>query len=322
MNIGNIRIDNNVFLAPMAGITDMPFRILCKEKGCGMAYTEMVSAKGLFYNSERTWDLLKINKEEHPIGVQIFGSDADIISKIVIKLCETDVDIIDINMGCPAPKIVKNCEGSALLKKPEKLKEIVGAAVKVSSKPITVKIRKGWDDDSVNCVEIAKIIEGEGAQAVTVHGRTRQQFYSGKADWDIIRQVKDTVSVPVIGNGDIVDPEDAKCMFDTTGCDAVMIGRGAQGNPWIFERVVHYLSTGEIIPPPTPGEKIEMAILHTDMMADFRGENVAVMEMRKHIAWYLKGLKNSSIIKAKINNAQSIGQMHFILNEYLNYLQH
>jgi len=317
MKIGSLFIPTNVFLAPMAGITDMPFRLLCKQQGCGMVYTEMVSAKGLYYGDEKTWKLTQVHPDEHPVGVQIFGSDPDIMAEIAAKLSQAGIDLIDINMGCPMPKIVKNGDGSALMRQPEKVYRIVKAVVGASCKPVTVKIRKGWDDNSVNAVEIAKAIEEAGGAAVTVHGRTREQLYSGAADWGIIGEVKRAVSIPVIGNGDIFAPQDAKRMLDETGCDAVMVGRGAQGNPWIFKRIIHYLQTGELLPPPTPREKIEMALHHLDMMIQYKGEEVGVREMRKHISWYIKGLPNANRVKNVVNTLKEADQIHKLLEEYL-----
>ncbi len=321
MLIGNVEIRTNVFLAPMAGITDKVFRMLCREQGCGMAYTEMVSAKGLFYGSEKTEDLLETYPDEHPVGAQIFGSDPDIMARMAERVSGLDVDIIDINMGCPTPKIVNNGDGSALLKNPKLAGEIIRRVVKASSKPVTVKIRKGWDGSSVNAVEIALIAQEAGAAAVTVHGRTREQFYSGEADWDIIGEVKARLSIPVIGNGDVFSAEAAAELIRQTGCDGVMIGRGALGNPWIFRDVVSYLQKGIVGFPPSPSKKISMALRHLRMLCDYKGERVAVNEMRKHIAWYLKGLRDSGRIKAIINKALSEAEIRSVLQAYLNELE-
>jgi len=297
--IGDVEIKNNVILAPMAGVTDKPYRLICKDMGCGFAYTEMVSAKGLYYGSENTESLTDIDDEEN-VALQIFGSDPYIMGEIAKRLNTSNAKTIDINMGCPTPKIVKNGDGSALMMHPDVAESVIKAVVKNSIKPVTIKIRKGWDDDHINAVEIAKMAESCGVKAVAIHGRTREQFYSGHADWDIIKKVKDNLKIPVIGNGDIFTPEDAKRMIDETGCDAVMVGRGAEGNPWIFKRIVHYLNTGEILPEPTVSEKIDMILKHLDMMIDYKGEHVGILEMRKHIAWYLKGIRGASKIKQMV----------------------
>jgi tRNA-dihydrouridine synthase B len=317
MKIGNVELQNNVFLAPMAGITDMPFRILCKEQECGLVYTEMVSAKGMHYNDERSFKLTEIDENEKPASVQIFGSDPDIMAGITEKMNDSDASIIDINMGCPTPKITKNGEGSAMMLNPELAGRIIKAVVNASVKPVTVKFRKGWNDENVNAVEFAKIAEANGASAVAVHGRTREQFYSGKADWDIIKKVKESVSVPVIGNGDVFSPEDAKRLLEHTGCDAVMVGRGAQGNPWLFKKIVHFLKTGHHIPEPTADEKINTIIRHMKMLVDLKGEHTGVCEMRKHIAWYIKGMRNSSYIKEKVFRIEAKEEIIELLNEYL-----
>lgn len=321
MQIGSVKLSNNVFLAPMAGVTDMAFRILCKRQECGLTYTEMVSAKGLHYKSDNTAVLLEIAEEERPAAVQVFGSEPEIVAEAARHAEACGASIIDINMGCPTPKIVKNGDGSALMKNPEMVKEIVRRTVTAVKVPVTIKTRKGWDEDSVNAVEIAAIAAQEGAAAVTIHGRTREQFYSGVADWDIIRQVKRAIDIPVIGNGDITKPQDAKRMLEETGCDAVMIGRGAQGNPWIFKRTIEYLATGRILPEPTYEQRVETIINHMDMVAEIKGEGIAVKEMRKHAAWYLKGMPGSTKVKAEIFKLTICNQFKSILSEYLDYLK-
>lgn len=317
MKIGNVELENRVFLAPMAGVTDMPFRILCKEQGCGLVYTEMVSAKGMHYDDKKSAQLTLLNENEKPGAVQIFGSDPEIMAEVASRLNQSDASIIDINMGCPAPKITKNGEGSALMKSPELVAGIVRAVVSASQKPVTVKIRKGWDDASINAVQIARIAEENGASAVTVHGRTREQYYSGKADWNIIKQVKQAVSIPVIGNGDVVGSKEAKRLFEETGCDAIMIGRGAQGNPWIFSQINRFLECGEIISTPTPEQKIQTIIRHMNMLIDYKGEKTGILEMRSHIAWYIKGLRDASYTKQKIFKLTDKAEIIYLLQNFL-----
>ena len=317
MKIGNLELENNVFLAPMAGVTDLPFRILCKEMGCGLVYSEMVSAKGILYDNKNTTELLEVDPKERPVAVQLFGSDPEILGAMAKKIEPYPIDIIDVNMGCPAPKIVKNGEGSCLMKTPELVGKIVKSLVESQSKPVTIKFRKGFDDDHINAVEIAKIAEANGASAVAVHGRTREQYYSGKADWDIIKQVKAAVNIPVIGNGDVFSPEDAKNLLEHTGCDAIMVGRGAQGNPWIFKRILHYLNTGELLPEPTAEERVEKALRHSQMLIDYKGEYIGVREMRKHMAWYMKGLPGAAELRGKLNHAETMEQLEELLRGYL-----
>lgn len=316
--IGNVEIKNRVVLAPMAGIGNSSFRRIVKEMGCGLIYAEMVSDKAIFYNNQKTIEMLKMEEEERPIVQQIFGSDKESFVEAAKYINEVmKPDIIDINMGCPVPKVAVRAQaGSALLKNPEKIYEIVSAVVESVDIPVTVKIRSGWDYNSINAVEVAKICEKAGAKAICVHGRTRSQGYSGKADWNIIKQVKESVSIPVIGNGDVVDCFTAKKMLDETGVDAVMIGRAALGNPWIFKEVDEYLKTGKVIDKPTPIERVDMCLKHLNYLLEIKDEKVARLEIRNHVAWYLKGINNSNEIKNKIYQTTSISDIILILKKY------
>jgi tRNA-dihydrouridine synthase B len=315
MKIGNVEIANNIALGPMAGVTDLPFRKLCKEMGCGLMYTEMVSAKAILYNNKNTDELLRVDENERPIAVQLFGSDPDIMAEMAARIEEGPYDFIDINMGCPVPKIVGNGEGSALMKNPKLAGDIVAAMVKKCKKPITVKIRKGFDDENINAPEFAKVLEANGASAVAVHGRTREQYYTGNADWDIISKVKAAVNIPVIGNGDITTPVDAKKMIEQTGCDGVMIGRAARGNPWIFKEVSHYLATGELIERPTLDEVRKMILRHARMLVEYKGNFIGIREMRKHVSWYISGYPHSAAIRNQVNMVESIEELEELINE-------
>ena len=309
LTIGNVTLDNNIILAPMAGVTDLPFRLLCREQGAGLLCMEMVSAKAIMYRNKNTESLMEIHPDEKPVSLQLFGSDPDIISEMAKQIEERDFAILDINMGCPVPKVVNNHEGSALMKNPSLVEQIVSKTVKAISKPVTVKIRKGFDDEHVNAVEIAKAAEAAGASAVAVHGRTREQYYAGKADWDIIAQVKQAVSIPVIGNGDITRAESAKAMLEQTGCDGIMIGRAARGNPWIFREISTFLETGVKADAPTQKEVRDVILRHAALQLEEKGEYIGIREMRKHLSWYTAGYPNSSRLRAKINEMETMEEL-------------
>lgn len=315
LKIGNVKLKNNILLAPMAGITDLPFRIIAREHGAGYACTEMVSAKAIFYNDEKTKKLMNSKGEPRPLAVQIFGSDIEAIS-YASKYISNKADIIDINMGCPAPKVTKNGEGSKILLDLDKAEKIIKAVIQNSKVPVTLKIRKGWDNDHIVAVELAKIAEESGISAITIHGRTRNEFYSGKADWEIIKKVKESVKIPVIGNGDVVDEESAKKMFAETGVDGIMIGRASLGNPWIFQRIIHDLESGEKLPDVTNQEKLDVVKKHLELLIKEKGEIVAIKEFRKHIAAYTKYMPNSSSFRVKINSLETKKEVE---EELINY---
>ena len=315
LKIGDVTLDNNVILAPMAGVTDLPFRLLCREMGAGLVCMEMVSAKAIYYNNKNTEELLTIHPQEHPASLQLFGSDPEILEQMAAKIEDRPFSILDFNMGCPVPKVVNNGEGSALMKNPRLAEQVLTALVRAVKKPVTVKIRKGFDDSCINAVEIARLSESCGVAAIAVHGRTRAQYYSGKADWDIIRQVKEAVSIPVIGNGDVDSAGKAKQLLDETGCDGVMVGRGARGNPWIFREIRDYLGTGELPPRPSKEEVRDMMLRHTRMEIEYKGEYTGIREMRKHISWYTAGYPNSAKLRGCINEVESYQKLEEMLME-------
>ncbi|MCI7523496.1 MAG: tRNA dihydrouridine synthase DusB [Roseburia hominis] len=319
LQIGNVTLENNLILAPMAGVSDLPFRLLCREQGAGLVCMEMVSAKAILYKNRNTEELLTIDPKEHPVSLQLFGSDPDIISEIAKQIEERPFDILDLNMGCPVPKVVNNGDGSALMKNPRLAGEIIEKTARAIKKPLTVKIRKGFDDAHVNAVELAHIAQESGAAAVAVHGRTREQYYAGHADWDIIRQVKEAVSIPVIGNGDIRTPEDVAAMAEQTGCDGYMIARGAEGNPWIFRQILHYFETGEHLSRPDFSEVTEMLLRHAKMQIDCKGDYTGIREIRKHAAWYTAGYRNSSKLRGRINEVENYGQLEALFREVESY---
>lgn len=319
LQIGNVTLENNLILAPMAGVSDLPFRLLCREQGAGLVCMEMVSAKAILYKNRNTEELLTIDPKEHPVSLQLFGSDPDIISEIAKRIEERPFDILDLNMGCPVPKVVNNGDGSALMKNPRLAGEIIEKTARAIKKPLTVKIRKGFDDAHVNAVELAHIAQESGAAAVAVHGRTREQYYAGHADWDIIRQVKEAVSIPVIGNGDIRTPEDVAAMAEQTGCDGYMIARGAEGNPWIFRQILHYFETGEHLSRPDFSEVTEMLLRHAKMQIDCKGDYTGIREIRKHAAWYTAGYRNSSKLRGRINEVENYEQLEALFREVESY---
>ena len=315
MRIGNVVLENNIILAPMAGVTDLPFRLLCKEQGVGMTCTEMVSAKAISFHNKNTESLLEISENERPVSLQLFGSDPDIISEVASYMEERPFDILDINMGCPVPKVAGNGEGSALMQNPKLVGEIIYKTARAIKKPVTVKIRKGFSEKNVNAVEIAKIAEANGAAAIAVHGRTREQYYSGKADWDIIRQVKEAVKIPVIGNGDVDSPQKAKELLEQTGCDGIMVGRGARGNPWIFREIKAYLEKGELIPRPSKDEIKSMMLRHARMQIEYKGTYTGIREMRKHISWYTAGFPGSAKLRGAINLVETYEELEQLLEQ-------
>lgn len=313
MKIGDVELKNNVIMAPMAGVTDIAYRIILEDMGAGLATTEMVSAKGLYYKNRNNHIILQKAQGEYPLAVQLFGSDPVIMANMAQKISD-DYDIIDVNMGCPVNKVVSNGEGSALMKNPEKAFSVLNAMCRLVSKPVTVKIRKGFDDEHVNAVEFAKMAEEAGVKAITVHGRTRAQMYSGKADWDIIKKVKEAVKIPVIGNGDIFTPFDAKRMIDETGCDGVAVARGAKGNPWLIKRTIKYLKDGELLPEPELEEKKAVIRRHTELMVRYKGERMAMPEMRSHLAWYTAGIPGSAALRNEMNQVSTMDELLKLLD--------
>lgn len=316
--IGNVKIDGNLALGPMAGVTDMPFRMICKEFGADLLYTEMISAKGIYYKNKNTEPLWQIDDTEHPVALQLFGSEPELMADMAEQIEYRNFDILDINMGCPVPKVVNNGEGSALMKNPELAAKIVRAISDRIKKPVTVKFRKGFNDENINAVEFAKMMEQSGASAVAVHGRTREEYYSGTADWDIIRKVKEAVKIPVIASGDIFTPEDAVRCKNETGCDGLMIARGARGNPWIFRQIKEFEKSGQYQDKPSFDEVAAMILRHTKMQIEYKGEYLGICEMRKHVGWYTAGYKNSSSIRRQVNEVENYEQLERLINDCRN----
>lgn len=317
LKIGNITVDGNLALGPMAGVTDLPFRVLCKEQGADLIYTEMVSAKGIYYKNKNTDALLEIREDERPVALQLFGCDPEIMGSMAAQIEHRNFDILDINMGCPVPKVVNNGEGSALLKTPELAGKVVESIATSIKKPVSVKFRIGYDEIDKNIVDFAKRMEASGAQLIAVHGRTRAQYYSGTANWDVIRQVKEAVSIPVLGNGDVFTPQDAKEMFEQTGCDGIMIARGVRGNPWLFKQVKAYLEKGEVIPKPSCEELVKMVLRHGKLQVEWKGENIGIKEMRKHVAWYTTGYKNSAKFRGRVNEINTYTDLEEVMYAFL-----
>lgn len=313
LQIGNVVLENPLILAPMAGVTDLPFRLLCKAMGAGLLCMEMISAKAIYYRNKNTEALMQIHPMEHPVSLQLFGSDADLMAQIAAQIEERPFEILDINMGCPVPKVVNNGEGSALLKDPQKIREIISKVSAAVRKPLTVKVRIGFEGYPVDVVEIAKIAEDSGAAAIAVHGRTREQYYSGHADWDAIRRVKEAVKIPVIGNGDVDSPQKAARLLEETGCDGIMIGRAAQGNPWIFREISHWMETGEFLPRPSRPEIAQMILRHARLQVEYKGEYTGIREMRKHVAWYTQGLPHSASLRRQVNQVDSYEQLENLI---------